>query len=176
MTPIPFCTMFSGYLMSSNLSSASMTASKFPRWPIQIFEDGDGQRNEGGSEQRPPLQGCQPSLWRRHGSFLFKGVRGSARPHSFRRCAEYVGSELKNSLQMGRLVETPINRDGVVASTRHLSVDQIDHDQRCPPALASGGPTGSAALRSPVQNICATRRQERRTRFWIDRARGVRVV
>ena len=73
-------------------------------------------------------------------------------------------------------VGTPINRDGVVASTRHLSVDQIDHDQRCPPALSSGGPSGSAALRSPVQNICATRRQERRTRFWIDRAPGVRVV
>jgi len=35
-------------------------------------------------------------------------------------------------------VGTPINRDGVVASTRHLSVDQIGHDQRCPPALSSG--------------------------------------
>ena len=67
-----------------------------------------------------------------------------------------------------------VNLDVVEALTRHLSVDQIGPDQRCPPALSSEGPTGSAAPRSQVPNICAMRRQERRTRFWIERQAFVR--
>ena len=69
-----------------------------------------------------------------------------------------------------------VNLDVVEASTRHLSVDQIGPDQRCRPALSSEGPTGSAAPQSQVPNVCATRRQERKTRFWIDRAPSVRAV
>jgi hypothetical protein len=64
----------------------------------EVLDGNDSQGNEVGRETRPPFQGRQPSLSRCHGLFLFKGVRGSAIPHSFRRSRQATGLKPKISI------------------------------------------------------------------------------
>jgi hypothetical protein len=63
----------------------------------KVLDDGDSERNEAGCDQRPPLQGCQPSLLRCHGLFLFKGGARFASP-AIVADPKNIGPKLKNNL------------------------------------------------------------------------------